>query len=120
MCEEYVNAEKMRVVAGTARQREARHEESERQLQLAVTQLREERDALTQRVTALETEGDRARLAVGALAQDGVDVAPVTATLIPATRTGSSSEAPLTARTCEYLRRICEETGGSTVVARGC
>ena len=37
---------------------------------------------------------------------------PQTVTLI-APRTSDSSEAPLTARTCEYLRRICEETGGS-------
>ena len=105
-------AEKERVVTDTARQREARRERSLHQLQLAEQELREERDTLRQRVTALETELGRARPAVGALAEDAMTSASTMATLI-APRTSGSSEAPLTARTCEYLRRICEETGGS-------
>ena len=98
---------------GTARQREVARVQELEDARINDEQLRAEAERL--RATVVELDGcqPRARPSAGALNEDAAAAAPTAPTTLKliAPRTARGSEAPLTARTCEHLRRLCEEAG---------
>ena len=99
--------------AATVRQKEALRIKELAAARTNDAQLRTENERLRPFEEAQVASGCRARPAVGSLTEDAQVAPPMTQMTLIAPRISRSRDAPLTARSCEYLRRLCEEVGGS-------